>query len=156
MEVSHLGLATPGSRLELLKAVILHLLVDLHDGSLVSTAVAVVWGTEDGDHLLVMAPVVSVHDQLMRPSNQLQLIGMSEGFADVLAEGVPGSSWGYAPASPIVWVAPEEVTHGALMWNLRSDTAVTRLRKTVVWPIDMDCDDMVQQVNRQLLLHHAT
>lgn len=36
------------------------MLVDLHDGGLVATPVAVVGGTEDGHHVLVVAPVVSL------------------------------------------------------------------------------------------------
>ena len=31
-----------------------------------TTAVAIVWRTEDGDNVLVMAPIVTLHDQLMR------------------------------------------------------------------------------------------
>lgn len=37
--------------------------VQFHDGRLVSTAVAVVWSTEDGHHVLVMAPVVALQEQ---------------------------------------------------------------------------------------------
>lgn len=35
--------------------------VQFHDGSLVSTAVAVVWSTKDGHHILIMAPVVALN-----------------------------------------------------------------------------------------------
>lgn len=34
--------------------------VQFHDGCLVSTAVAVVWSTKDGHHILIMAPVVAL------------------------------------------------------------------------------------------------
>lgn len=39
--------------------------VQFHDGCLVSTAVAVVWSTEDGHHILVMAPVVALQAQIL-------------------------------------------------------------------------------------------
>ena len=42
------------------------LFVHLHDGCLVATAVAVVGGTEDSDHVAIMGPVVSLHYQLVR------------------------------------------------------------------------------------------
>lgn len=37
--------------------------VQFHDGCLVSTAVAVVWSTKDGHHILIMAPVVALQVQ---------------------------------------------------------------------------------------------
>lgn len=39
--------------------------VQFHDGCLVSTAVAVVWSTKDGHHILVMAPVVALQAQIL-------------------------------------------------------------------------------------------
>lgn len=35
--------------------------IQFHDGCLVSTAVAVVWSTKDGHHVLVMAPVITLN-----------------------------------------------------------------------------------------------
>jgi len=37
--------------------------VQFHDGCLVTTAVAVVWSTKDGHHVLVVAPVVSLETE---------------------------------------------------------------------------------------------
>lgn len=37
--------------------------VQFHNGCLVSTAVAVVWSTKDGHHILIMAPVVALQIQ---------------------------------------------------------------------------------------------
>ena len=39
---------------------VLEAIVQLHEGSLVATAVAVVGSTEDGHHVLLMAPVVAL------------------------------------------------------------------------------------------------
>ena len=53
---------------------VFHELVNLHDGGLVSTAVAVVGCREDRDDVAVVRPVVSIHDQLMRTRDQLQVV----------------------------------------------------------------------------------
>lgn len=37
--------------------------VQFHDSRLVATAIAVVWSTEDGHHVLVVAPVVALRDR---------------------------------------------------------------------------------------------
>ena len=51
---------------------ILEGVVKLHDGSLVSTAVAVVGGGEDGDHVPVVRPVVPLHHQLVGPRHMFR------------------------------------------------------------------------------------
>merc|ERR1719453_292399 len=53
-------IALPRRRVKLEESV-LQVLVDLHDGGLVAAAVAVIGGTENGDRVLFMAPVVSLH-----------------------------------------------------------------------------------------------
>jgi len=57
---------------------ILQMLVNLHDGCLVTTSVAVVGGTEDGHHVPILAPVVALHDQLMCSGHQRQAIVVIE------------------------------------------------------------------------------
>jgi hypothetical protein len=59
-------LPSSGRRIELQKVVV-ELLVDLHHTCLIPAAVAVVWRGENGDHVLIMSPLVPVHDQLVRP-----------------------------------------------------------------------------------------
>ena len=49
--------------------VIVHILVNLHDACLVCASVAVVGGREDGDHVLLVAPVEAVHHKLMGARN---------------------------------------------------------------------------------------
>ena len=57
-----------------LKEIIFHELVDLHDGGLVTAAVAVVGRGEDRDDVALVRPVVSVHDQLMGAGDARQVI----------------------------------------------------------------------------------
>lgn len=42
-------------------------IIQFHNSSLISTAVAVVWSREDSDHIAIMTPVVSLHNKLMSP-----------------------------------------------------------------------------------------
>ena len=63
---------------------ILEGVVKLHDGSLVSTAVAVVGGGEDGDHVPIVTPVVALHHQLMGPAHQGQAVRMVECLGYIL------------------------------------------------------------------------
>lgn len=59
------GLSSSRSGVELEERVF-HGLVKLHDGSLVAATVAIVGRREDGDDRLLVAPVVALHDELMR------------------------------------------------------------------------------------------
>lgn len=43
-----------------------------------TASVAVVRRTEDGDNILVVAPVVAFHDQLMRPGHKCQTVCVVE------------------------------------------------------------------------------
>ena len=53
-------------------------IIQLHDGSLVAAAVAVVGGGEDGHNVPVVGPVVAFHHQLMGPGDKSESIGMVE------------------------------------------------------------------------------
>jgi len=67
-----------------------------------TTSVTVVGCAEDGDNVLVMAPVVALHDQLMRSRHQCQTICMVELLRYVLAKGVACASWRYAPTTSVI------------------------------------------------------
>ena len=54
--------------------------INLHDGSLVAAAVTVVGGTEYGDDVPILTPIVALHDQLMRSGDQCQAVIVVEGF----------------------------------------------------------------------------
>merc|ERR1712032_652326 len=98
--------AASGCRVELHECVV-HGLVDLHDRGLVATTVAIVWGGEDRHHLPVMTPIVTFHDQLMRPRDECEAIRCIEFFGDVLSEGVPSAARADTPSKPVFRVAPE-------------------------------------------------
>ena len=68
------------------KEIVLHELIDFHDCSLVAASVAVVRGGEYRDHVALMGPVVSIHNQLMGPCNSCEVIGVVELLRDVLTE----------------------------------------------------------------------
>jgi len=111
------GLASPGRWVKLEEG-ILESIVQLHDGSLITTAIAVVGSGEYCDDISVMRPIVPLHNQLMSPGNQGQSIRVVECLRYVLSEGVSGTTRRDAPAATIVGIRPEEVAHRALMWNL--------------------------------------
>ena len=52
--------------------------VQLHDGRLVAASVAVVGRGEDGDDVSVVAPVVALHDELVRTGQKLQTVDVVE------------------------------------------------------------------------------
>jgi hypothetical protein len=45
-----------------LLSTLVYRVIDLHNRSLVTTPVAVIWGREDGNDLSVVLPLVSFHD----------------------------------------------------------------------------------------------
>lgn len=53
----------------------------------------------------------------MSPGHQGQAIAMVEGLRDVLTKGVPSSARGDTPASTVIWIGPQQVTH----WTLEKD-----------------------------------
>lgn len=77
-----------------------------------------VWSTEDGDDGLLMTPVVTFHDELVRPGDQLYAVVGVELRRHVLAERVAGTAWADAPPAALVRVTPEKVAHRTLVWNL--------------------------------------
>jgi len=70
---SHMWFPPPGGRIKLEEG-ILQGVVELHDGSLISTSVTIIGSREDGDHISVMGPVVPLHHQLMRPCDQSESV----------------------------------------------------------------------------------
>jgi len=85
---------------------ILQMLVNLHNGCLVTTSVAIVWCTEYGYHISILAPIVSLHHQLMCTCYQCQTIIMIESFRDILSECISCSSWTYTPTTSIIRIRP--------------------------------------------------
>lgn len=125
---------TPPGRGVKLEESILEVLVDLHNRCLVSAAVAVVRRTENGNNVLLVAPIVSFHDELVRARNQREAVVVVERLRNILAERVTCATRGNAPAAAVVWVGPEQVAHGAFVGHL------LHARKF---------HDVVQRVNRR-------
>ena len=63
--------------------------VDLHDRGLIAAPVAVVGSGEHGHHHAVVLPLVPLHDQLVRPCDEVQAVDVRELFRNVLSERVP-------------------------------------------------------------------
>jgi hypothetical protein len=89
---------------------------------------------EDGDDILLVTPIISLHHELMCARDERESIVMIELLADILSERVAGSSRRDAPAAPVVGVGPQQVTHGSL---------VRHLLQTIL------LDDVVQRVDRR-------
>lgn len=56
------------------KQIAVHLFVELQDGSLVTTAVAVVGSTEDRDDGLLVGPVVTFDDKLVSTGHEVEAV----------------------------------------------------------------------------------
>lgn len=69
-----------------MKEVEFHVLVHLHNSSLVSASVAVVRCREDSNHVTFVSPIVSVHHELMGSGNANEVIGVVELLGYVLTE----------------------------------------------------------------------
>jgi hypothetical protein len=63
-------------------------------------------------------PLVAIHHQLVRPAYQADLVVAAEVAAHVATKQVAGTTRGEAPALYVLRVAPEQVTHGAVVRHL--------------------------------------
>lgn len=63
-----------------------------------------------------MRPVVALHDKLMGSCNESKTIVMVERLGNILAESVTCTTRGYAPATSVIGVGPEQVAHGTFVW----------------------------------------
>jgi len=54
----------------------------------------------------------------MRSRDQCETVVVVESFGNVLSECVSCSSWAYSPSTSVVWVTPQEITHGSFVWHL--------------------------------------
>jgi hypothetical protein len=92
--------------------------VDLHYRGLVAAPVAVVRSGKDRDDALIVLPLVSLHNELVCPGDEVQAVDVRELLGDVLAKGVAGPTRRYAPAASVVGVGPNQVAHGSLVGYL--------------------------------------
>lgn len=94
-------------------------LVHLDDRREVPAAVAVVRCREHGHDTVVVHPVESLHDQLVRPCDELQTICVVELLRDVLPKRVPCTSRRDSPTTPVLWVTPQKVADRTFVRNFR-------------------------------------
>ena len=104
-----------------------------------------------------MAPVVALHHQLVGSGYQGELVCVVELLGDVLAEGVACASGGDAPATPVVGVGPEQVTHGPLMRHLQVQRQDDKSFKSVqfVAPSRVPSVGLLQRDNHRSILNWA-
>jgi hypothetical protein len=119
----HVRFSSPWSRLKLDKCVS-PAIINLQYGSHVPTSVTVVRCTENGNHLLFMSPVKSIHNQLMSSSNQLKAVCVIELFRYILAKSISSTTRRYSPTTSVIWVRPKEIAHGPFMRNLLNTVKV--------------------------------
>jgi len=113
----NMGLSAAGRGIED-EEVVVHLLVDFHDSGLVAAPVAVVWRRKDRHDLLLVTPVVAVHDELVGARDRLQPVLLVELRRHVHAEGVSGAAGAHPPPLTILRVRPKQVTHWSFMRDL--------------------------------------
>lgn len=71
----------------------------------IGVPVAVVGRGEDGDDVAVVAPVVALHDELMRARHQREPVAVVERLRDVLPEGVARATWRYSPSASANYIS---------------------------------------------------
>jgi len=123
----------------------LHELIDFHDGSFITASVAVVWRTENCNHILVVGVVVASHYELMGSSDSRQAIRMVELFWNVLSETVPCASYRDAPSTPVVRVRPKQIADGSLMRHFLYTVQLPDLVQSVDtwWKTAVQAKDLV-------------
>jgi hypothetical protein len=100
-----MGLAPPWCRVKLQECV-LEVIVQFHDSCLIAASVAVIRRRENCHHLTLMAPIITLHDQLMGSGNQSEAVSVVKSFAYILPKGVTSAPRRYTPATAIIGIGP--------------------------------------------------
>mmetsp|Transcript_2475 Transcript_2475/g.5709 ORF Transcript_2475/g.5709 Transcript_2475/m.5709 type:complete len:382 (+) Transcript_2475:167-1312(+) len=93
-------------------------LVQLQYARHVATPVAVIWSTPHRHQRVREHAPVSLHDQLVRPRDEVQVVPFVEHGYDVSTKQVPGPTWTEAPPIDLLGIGPHEIAHGAIVGNL--------------------------------------
>lgn len=107
-------LTTSRSRVKL-KEGVFKMFINLHDSSLVTTAITVVRSREDCHNILFMAPIVTIHNKLMRTSDQCKAVGVRKALGDILTKGITGTTRGDTPARTVIRIRPKKITNRAFV-----------------------------------------
>lgn len=69
-------------------AALLDRIVHLHNGSLITTPVAIVGRRKDSDNTAIVLPLVTFHYELMCASNEVEAVNVRKLFRNVLSKRV--------------------------------------------------------------------
>ena len=103
-----------GSRIKLDKRPI-KMFIELHNGSLVATSIAIVGRREDGDNIFVMRPIEAFHDKLVCAGDKGKTVGMIEILSHIPTKSVASAARRNAPAESVIRIRPQEITHGTFV-----------------------------------------
>ena len=67
--------------------------IHLHNGRLVTAAVAIIGSRKDRDDLAIVLPLVSFHDQLMSTRNKVKAVNVRKLLGNVLAKRITSTAW---------------------------------------------------------------
>jgi len=128
MDLAELDLGR--SSLEL-SDLLVELIVNFKDRSLVAASVAIVRCGEKGEELVAVSVLVSIHHELMRSHSQREAIRGVPAIGDVLAEDVAGATRRDSPRDPILRVGPDEVADRAVVGHLVEAVQFTHIVQRV-------------------------
>jgi hypothetical protein len=75
--------------------------IHLHNGSLVSASVTVVWSGEHGYDCPVVLPLIPFHNKLMSPSDKVQSVDVGKLFRDVLSKRISSAPRRDSPSATV-------------------------------------------------------
>mmetsp|Transcript_3390 Transcript_3390/g.4053 ORF Transcript_3390/g.4053 Transcript_3390/m.4053 type:complete len:202 (-) Transcript_3390:470-1075(-) len=107
------------------------IVVYFHNCSLVATTVAVIGRRKDCDNGSIVLPLVTLHDKLMRTSQEKETINVGELLRNILAERVSSTPWRNTPAAPVIRIGPHKVTHRSFMRHFLDSVQVPCMIKCV-------------------------
>mmetsp|Transcript_36140 Transcript_36140/g.76131 ORF Transcript_36140/g.76131 Transcript_36140/m.76131 type:complete len:227 (+) Transcript_36140:106-786(+) len=94
------------------------ILVQLQNTRHVATPITVIGRTPHGHQRVVEHAPMSLHDQLMRSRDEIQIVTFVEHGDDIAPEQVSRAAGGETPPVDLLGIAPHEVAHGAVVGNL--------------------------------------
>ena len=80
----------------------INLIIYLHNCGLVATSITIVWCREHSYYCSVVLPLIPLHNQLMRPGNEVQVVDVGKLLGDVLTKSVARSAGGNTPLGDIL------------------------------------------------------
>lgn len=129
-DVSRVGLGKERQDLQAIR----QLLVYLHDSRLITAPITVVRCTEDCHHVSILSPIIACwrrsdqpsririqhtfHNELMGPCNEREAVVVIESLRDILSKCVASATRRDTPATTVIRIGPEEITHRSFVRDL--------------------------------------